>query len=151
MKTCLQCNEKMPWAKIIDGKYHNLANRKFCLSCSPFKKRKFKYETSMDMGKLKQKYKEKYKKTKIIRDSRRLLLVLKMGGKCKNCGYDTNIHNLCFHHKNPKTKQFVITSGFLQKKWDILTNEVNKCDLLCIHCHNDLHHPKGLEWKKEIV
>ena len=37
MKTCLKCKSEFPLVYKLDGKRHNLSNRKFCLDCSPFK------------------------------------------------------------------------------------------------------------------
>lgn len=33
---CSSCQQSFPMYRIIDGKKHNLCNRKYCLECSPF-------------------------------------------------------------------------------------------------------------------
>jgi hypothetical protein len=37
MKQCLKCGNNLPNIITINGKKHNISNRKFCLDCSPFK------------------------------------------------------------------------------------------------------------------
>ena len=34
MKQCLKCGNNLPNIITIDGKKHNISNRKFCLDCS---------------------------------------------------------------------------------------------------------------------
>jgi len=75
-------------------------------------------------------------------------LVEYKGGKCEKCGYDKCLEALTFHHRNPKDKSFVI-SGKHSKKPAILFNEVDKCDLLCHNCHNEVHAQDHVEkWKR---
>lgn len=37
MRKCLKCEKDLPNVITINGKKHNICNRKFCLDCSPFK------------------------------------------------------------------------------------------------------------------
>lgn len=63
---------------------------------------------------------------------------------CQKCGED---HPACivFHHRNPKTKQFQISSavGRAFGKNTILA-EIEKCDVLCANCHAKVHWKAGL-------
>lgn len=61
-----------------------------------------------------------------------------LGGKCIKCGYNKYIGSLAFHHRNPNEKEYEIANN-LNRKWTELVKELNKCDLLCINCHYDLH------------
>jgi len=61
-----------------------------------------------------------------------------MGGKCERCGYNDYIEALCFHHIDPTTKLFEISSG-LTKGINELLKEVDKCALLCNNCHIEVH------------
>lgn len=56
-----------------------------------------------------------------------------LGGKCCRCFVLTGLE---FDHINPKEKLFQISSG-LDKPWDILLQEVKKCQLLCKKCHRE--------------
>lgn len=72
--------------------------------------------------------------------SRRILkekLVEYKGGKCEICGYDRCIKAMDFHHRNPKEKEFALT--YMNRKWEALVNEVDKCILVCSNCHKEIH------------
>lgn len=163
MRYCLKCNEILPNRIKIENKTYNIQSRKYCLKCSPFKKHNTQrihidkelsaycgrnYDRMTDEQKLiynKYTYEKNMKKR---RDKRKKDLVMIHGGKCIKCNYDKNIHNLCFHHREPNKKLFEVNSHSLSgRKWNVLVEESNKCDLLCFHCHNDHHYPNGLNWK----
>lgn len=62
---------------------------------------------------------------------RRLLAIEKLGGECKEC---KSKENLQFDHINPSSKTETVakmSSMSEEKFW----NEVNKCQLLCLKCH----------------
>jgi hypothetical protein len=66
-----------------------------------------------------------------------------LGGKCIHCSQD-HPSALQFHHRDPSTKLFAITTKILSapKKypWDtVIVPELDKCDLMCANCHF-LHH-----------
>lgn len=60
------------------------------------------------------------------------------GNQCQKCGYDKNLTALDFHHLNPKEKEFN-PSKMMNKTWDTIRNELNKCVLLCSNCHREEH------------
>ena len=63
-----------------------------------------------------------------------------LGGKCKVCGYDRCVEALEFHHLDPDTKSFTITSALANpKKHGVFKEEVDKCVLLCGNCHQEYH------------
>jgi len=61
------------------------------------------------------------------------------GGKCVICGHSDPRH-LVYHHKDPSTKSGSIAHMIKDvcKKEEIIA-EINKCELLCMHCHRDKH------------
>jgi hypothetical protein len=63
-----------------------------------------------------------------------------LGGKCYNCGYNKNMGALSFHHRDPRTKEFNWDKIRLQK-WENVIKELEKCDLLCMNCHAEVHAP----------
>jgi len=69
--------------------------------------------------------------------SKKIRAIKHLGGKCKICGND-NIFQLCFHHINTTEKEFNINK-IKGHRWSILSKEINKCDLLCQNCHQELH------------
>lgn len=57
-----------------------------------------------------------------------------LGDKCL-CG---SVSNLEFHHKEPSKKERNISS-LLSCRWESLSKELDKCELLCESCHNSIH------------
>lgn len=56
----------------------------------------------------------------------------------KQCGFDKYIASMCFHHKDPKIKDFEIGDN-CRYTLETLKKEVDKCALLCCNCHNAIH------------
>lgn len=61
-----------------------------------------------------------------------------LGGKCQICGYDNHISVLDFHHIDPKTKLFGISSGGFSRSWANVEAEIKKCILVCANCHREI-------------
>ena len=61
------------------------------------------------------------------------------GGKCQNCGYSKYIGALEFHHIDPKSKRFSLSSNGFTRKWSDVILEIDKCILLCANCHREEH------------
>ena len=61
------------------------------------------------------------------------------GGACQNCGYNRATTSLCFHHVDPSTKSFSLSKGGLEKDWEAIKSELDKCQLLCQNCHREHH------------
>ena len=59
------------------------------------------------------------------------------GGKCERCGYDKSKRALSFHHLDPNEKEFTVSSA--NKSWDSVKKELDKCMLVCMNCHMELH------------
>ena len=59
------------------------------------------------------------------------------GGKCIMCGYHKCSTSLVFHHRNPEEKELNISNKVT--KWEKLKPELDKCDLLCLNCHGEVH------------
>ncbi len=72
--------------------------------------------------------------------SRKLNFVRKLGGKCSNCGYSTNIAALAFHHLGGKEFQLDMRS-LSNRQLEPILKEVAKCTLLCHNCHAEVHNP----------
>ena len=70
------------------------------------------------------------------RRSLKRILVEEAGGGCVLCGYSRCDRALEFHHLDPKTKQFQITSH--TRSLDRLRAEAGKCVLLCSNCHAEV-------------
>lgn len=132
MKTCLNCGGSIPARVEVDGITRILSSRKFCLSCSPFgthntrdirdpKKRRDKM--SLYVTQARQRTKQKAVEYK--------------GGCCIVCGYSKSVSALCFHHRDPDQKDFGVSA--VTKAWNTVKSELDKCDLLCLNCHAEVH------------
>lgn len=74
---------------------------------------------------------------------RKLQLIEMMGGKCANCGYNTNMAALHFHHKDSYQKSFKLDLRILSnRRWSAIVEEAKKCALLCANCHLEAHNPE---------
>ena len=68
------------------------------------------------------------------------------GGKGQTCGEDRPA-TLCFHHRDPSQKELKLDGrSFANRKWELIKEEVDKCDLLCHNCHNVIHY--GNSWEE---
>lgn len=62
-----------------------------------------------------------------------------LGGCCKICGYNKCAGALDFHHTDSREKDSNYTAfkTIFNKR---LTDELDKCILLCANCHRELHY-----------
>lgn len=84
-----------------------------------------------------------YENQKLRGLKRKYEIIMSRGGKCEVCGYDKNIAVLEFHHINPDEKEFQLDMRkFSNTTLEKLQKEIDKCMLLCVNCHRELHHPE---------
>lgn len=161
MPICKKCNQSFPNRIKIEGKIKNLQNRKYCLDCSPFgqhntRKLHFIETSSIDgdttfcickicnreytYSKSKNHTYQRCNSclTNERRYKRKIRCIEYKGGKCEFCGYDKCVDALCFHHKNFQEKEFNI-SGNHCITWERVRKELDKCMILCMNCHTEIH------------
>lgn len=82
-----------------------------------------------------------YMKKAVIKRRKRLkqLAIQYKGGKCEICGYLRDPNALEFHHKDPRQKDFALSSRGLTRSWERVKLELEKCILLCANCHREVH------------
>lgn len=151
MRICKKCGSDFPIMQKVDGKKRNLGNRKFCLKCSPFGKHNTKKDpalpskthsrnTPYSKWTLEEKQEAINKRYQQGIDRKKKIIEMK-GGGCQKCGYNKCLRVLTFHHRDPATKSFCLTSreigGF---SWKSIIEEVEKCDLLCYNCHMEIEY-----------
>jgi transposase len=66
------------------------------------------------------------------------ILVAEAGGQCARCGYDRCIAALQFHHLDPSTKSFTVSSNGVTRSLERAREEARKCVLLCANCHAEV-------------
>lgn len=78
-------------------------------------------------------------------------LIQYKGGKCQKCGYDKTYFTraFTFHHRDPTLKEFDIARGY--SDFNLLKKEVDKCDLLCMRCHMEVHDEQYIEKRKQAI
>lgn len=71
------------------------------------------------------------------------------GGKCQICEYDHCMEAMEFHHLNSFEKDFGISQKGYTRSWEKVTEELDKCVMLCANCHREVH--AKLQLPQEIV
>jgi hypothetical protein len=148
-KICTNCGKVVEKQVVIDGKAYYPNKRKVCLTCVPFTPHKvgrkelpegivpktmFQYANWP-----KERKQEWQRKVAEKGTNRKNELVNLYGGKCIKCGYSGPLRCMSFHHRMPSEKTFTLDSSTIRgKKWELVLNEANKCDLLCIRCHGEI-------------
>lgn len=158
MPACQKCQTKFPNKIVINGKHHNVQNRKYCLKCSPFglhntaKLHERWYcdndqiRVCISCGKLQNPKQKKGSKkcwscnTKELRKRKMDKLLSIVGEHCWICKYNKCRAALEFHHVDPTTKVMQLTSREMQFKWGKIWTEAQKCIILCACCHREYHY-----------
>lgn len=160
MSTCAKCGNHFPvWTK-VQGKKRNLSSRKYCLDCSPFKKkntfqlhqeestdrvltvhcsscgRVYPYDRDHRNGSTKSRCNACVTRARQRKLKRQGIEIL--GGGCLICGYSRCQEALDFHHRDPAEKDFTISHHW-NRAWKVLEKEILKCALLCNRCHTEVH------------
>jgi len=139
-KICESCGYLFEIRKKIDGKVRNLQRRKFCLECSPFGA----HNTSSDPAVSTLDKEERAKRArlkKIVQWRQRIKkkLVQYKGGRCENCGYDRNcLDAFVFHCPDFNDGEFAISEAY-NTGFERVKEEIDKCQLLCVLCHAEIH------------
>lgn len=127
MKTCSKCKcekelNEFPFNRTTkDGREYS------CKSCQNeytkvhYKKNKKQYLTRNERRR---------------KEAREYVLTVKKNNKCKLCPED-RWWVLDFHHVVDKKEEI---SNLLSHGIEIIKKEIEKCDILCVNCHRDLHH-----------
>jgi hypothetical protein len=59
---------------------------------------------------------------------------IKLAHGCADCGYNEHACALDFDHR-PGTEKVAGVANLLGGSWDVLWNEIDKCDVVCSNCH----------------
>lgn len=141
---CAQCGRDFVARIRIDGKVRILHRRRFCLTCSPFAAHNTSKQPPGDLDadelaahrRLRRSH-TTYQSQKKRRAELKKELIAERGGRCVDCGYSRSTNALEFHHREPASKHFAISSSSasIARLW----SEAAKCDLVCANCHRARH------------
>lgn len=84
-----------------------------------------------------------YQHVKTFRKKNKERAIEYKGGKCQICGYNKCNNALEFHHVDPSKKDFHISKN-MNKSWEKIKNEIDKCVLVCANCHREIHDKNGV-------
>ena len=72
-----------------------------------------------------------------------ILAEIKTTRGCARCGFNSHPVALDFHHINPEEKvDGVPNMSNRHAKWELVLEEVAKCEVLCANCHRIQHWDK---------
>ncbi len=154
MRRCELCSQPFPLKIKVDGRLRNLQNRRYCLTCSPYRAHNTRLLTAPltadeRQARTTEVRRRKYRKyQRKCRRQRKQLLVDLLGGCCRICGYDRDCPGAySFHHRDPADKTFELGTRGLLGRWHELIAEVSKCVLLCCRCHAEVHAGLHTDWE----
>lgn len=130
-KVCAKCGKEYPIEYFIFKDKQNNIRSARCLECDRASKRE-------SYHKLYEKNKDKFRarRKKIEDNNKKYINEIKSCG-CIICG-EKDIACLDFHHL--KDKKFNISNEVGNLSKNKLTDEMNKCVVLCANCHRKLHY-----------
>jgi len=112
-KHCPKCDCNLPLDSFYNRR-NKVGSSVYCKECS-------KIQTLDRIRKLKQQ------------------MVSYKGGKCVRCGYDKYVGALEFHHLDPNKKDFNLSHLKKYSFNKLITDELDKCILVCANCHREIH------------
>jgi 5-methylcytosine-specific restriction endonuclease McrA len=69
-----------------------------------------------------------------FRQKRKRKIINLLGEVCSQCG---GVDSLEVDHIDPSTKSFTLSGNNLNKSWESILEELDKCQLLCNTCHTE--------------
>ena len=125
-KVCSKCGKELPMTDEYFSKYRD-RYRSECKECENRRHRKY-YETHKDQ--MHERHKEYYETHKEEKTRIRTEFLAKWRKPCQKCG-EQRLYLIQFHHIDPTTKEFNVSTSAGNKKTEIVEEEVKKCVCLC--------------------
>ena len=116
-KVCGKCGRRKQLAAFARDRMTHDGRRRICKECDNARRSAHRASVEADR-----------------RRSRRLLLILWMGGCCVSCD-ETDPAQLEFDHIDPATKRTTVSALLDTGTWESILAEAAKCQLLCVGCH----------------
>lgn len=77
-------------------------------------------------------------KARLLRKVNKQRAVDYLGGRCVDCQHGYHLSAYDFHHLDP-IKKDINPSSLMNRPWDVIKKEIDKCVLLCSNCHRRRH------------
>lgn len=138
MAQICRCGRSIPLRVEVNGVERQLRGRRHCLECLPFRglNNRNPAEVLARPGANRTSRFRRWQEK--ARRERKQALIALLGGKCVRCGYARCVAALEFHHRDPAAKKFNVSVENILRRWEIVLEEAQKCDLLCANCHREL-------------
>lgn len=91
-----------------------------------------------------------YERLRFRRQKVKLLSVLYLGGKCNKCGAKLNLECYDIHHANGDKSFNLSYAAQNNFPWKTVKTELDKCELLCVHCHRQIHASYESEFQETL-
>lgn len=154
-RICQLCSQPFPTKIRVGGQLHNLQNRKYCLTLSPYKAHNTRklikpFNPANNESQSAEASRAKFRRyQRKKRRHRKQLLIKMLGGQCLICGYNRECSvAFSFHHRDPACKSFEVSKRGLLRRMEELLAEVRKCVLLCCRCHSEVHAGLHKDWER---
>lgn len=70
---------------------------------------------------------------------------IKVDSGCVECGFNDHPAALQFHHRDEEQKVSNV-AGIVNSRWEVVEEEIAKCDVLCANCHSIYHYSRGKDF-----
>ena len=134
-KVCRKCGKELPMTDEYFYKRREDRYQSQCKECSR-KYNKEYYEAHKE--KISQNNRVGYARRERVKGE----LLAKWRKPCQKCG-EQRLYLIQFHHIDPTTKEFNVSTSAGNKKTEIVEEEVKKCVCLCSNCHDEFHYFYG--------
>lgn len=147
MNKCLFCQQETTNKKFctkscsakFNNPIHHLGEKKprLCKLCGTTDATKFPKKVATLCNTCKSR---KYNSSKTQRLKLKTKCVDYMGGSCSKCNYFKCLSALEFHHKDPSIKEDAVSFLIrMNRNFERLKLELDKCLLVCANCHREIH------------
>ena len=142
-KKCYKCQDVLPLTEFNKNKSKRDGYQYKCKECEKkYQKEWYKKNKKRHIWNSAKNKKRRKKELRIF------IKNIKKQSQCKLCG-ENCWYCLVFHHRDENDKRFNISNvPNLGYGLNTIKQEMDKCDIVCVNCHKEIHHFLRLEKSK---
>ena len=129
MKRCYKCSEWKEEKEFSSNKSSKDGIARACKLCACLIASDFYKRNKVEHIKRKEKASDLY-----LRKKQNLLLEYLLSHPCVDCG-NKDLRVLEFDHLDPIEKKMNVSQLLRTSGWEIIENEIEKCEVVCANCH----------------